>query len=232
MSERDAAHERAGDRRGVPGDLGRPDRRRLRARPRRAAELGAAAGRVPRQHDREPVSGAARAVSEHTRLRAGEEDTLLLGLDLVKDVARLAGRLPRPRRRDGGIRPKCARRRRTASSTRRSSSASSPTSRAGIPSTSGWTSASARRRRTPSRCGARAGARVRRGRAAARRGQLEVPATEARSGARACGIQRRGLVDGRGGRLRGRSRRPETDVQREERRCLRARSAATSTRSR
>ena len=204
----------------------RADRRRLRARsrlaagagPRLVAFLGSTIGNLyPEQRARflAPVAGALerRRVPARPRPRQGRRPP--------------RGRVRRQPRRDRDVRPQRARPPSTASSARRSISAASPTRRAGIPSTSGWTSASApAQAHTVSAPRARARARIRGGRAAARRGQLEVPARTVRAELADGRPPSRAVVDRRGGRLRGRSgptRREETHM---------ARSAATSTRSR
>ena len=136
----------------------------------------------------------------------GPEDLLLLGLDLVKDAVRLQAAY------DDTLGVTEAFVRNALAAANRELGATFEQSPVHLRATLGPRERVDGHR--PSRVAgaqrlgpaSRAGARVRRGRAAARRGQLEVPAAEVRGGARARGIQHRGLVDGRGRRLRGRSR--------------------------
>ena len=100
------AGERRRDRRGVSGGLRRADRRQLRARPRGAAHRRPAVDRAPRKHDREPLPPAPGGAAPLLERELREDDALLLGLDLVKDVARLEAAYRRPHRRDRGVRPK------------------------------------------------------------------------------------------------------------------------------
>ena len=179
MSERTPAGERAGAR----GRLSRPDGRaagrRLRARPRLAARdgliafLGSTIGNLyPEER--------ARFLAPTIR-----SDALLLSLDLVKDAGAARGRLRRRRRRDRARSPATRSTTRTASSARTSTRRSSRTRRAGIPSTSGWTSASAPAAAHDVAIPAlELDLALRRGRAAAHRGQLQVPPRADRAGAR------------------------------------------------
>ena len=85
----DAPCDRTGDLRDLSRHLGRRDGRRLRTRSERAPEGRAPFDRAPRKHlgNLQPEQRAALLLALGEEL--AEDDLLLLGLDLVKDVARL-----------------------------------------------------------------------------------------------------------------------------------------------
>ena len=77
---------------GVPGARRAGGGVRLRGAPRvprRRGGPGAAAGRLPRQHDREPGARAAGRLPRRVRAQLRPGDFFLLGTDLVKDPATL-----------------------------------------------------------------------------------------------------------------------------------------------